>query len=87
MTTDPVISKRNAQQLLEQLDPVQLAAVVKLLEVMTYEGDDDVTEEDRDAIIASRDYFKSNPDGGVSFAQVVSDCGFTINQIRRGKAE
>jgi hypothetical protein len=45
-------------------------------------GDDDVlTEDDREAVAASREYFRQNPEGGVSFEEVVAECGFTMDEI------
>ena len=83
-----VEAKQHAHHLLEQLGPGQLDAVVKLLEVMVRPQDDDaLTEEDRQAIAASREYFRQNPQGGVSFEQVVAECGFTMEQIRSYKGD
>jgi len=41
-----------------------------------------LSEEDRRAVAASREYFRQNTEGGVSFEQVVADLGFTMDQIR-----
>ncbi|MCP5118259.1 MAG: hypothetical protein GY953_46185, partial [bacterium] len=70
--------KQHAYQLLDRLAPSQLDAVVKLLEVMVHHEDDELTDEDRRAIAASREYFRQNPEGGIPFEQVVADCGFTM---------
>jgi len=57
-----------------------LQAGVKLLEVMIHPDDDDtLTVEDRQAVTASREYFHQNPEGGIPFDQVVSECGFTMD--------
>jgi hypothetical protein len=78
------MDRQQAHQLLDQLGPAQLDAVGKLLEVMIAEEDgEELTEEDRRAVAASREYFRQNPEGGISFEQVVADCGFTMDQIRR----
>jgi len=75
--------RQQAHQLLDQLGPAQLDAVVKLLEVMIGDEDDEeLTEEDRRAIAASRDYFRQNPEGGIPFEQVVAECGLTMDQVR-----
>ncbi|HMF78687.1 MAG TPA: hypothetical protein VK604_23725 [Bryobacteraceae bacterium] len=66
-----------AHELLGYLGPSQLAAVVRLLEVMVDEEDEELTEEDRRAIAASREYFRQNPEGGLTFEQVAAECGFT----------
>jgi len=80
-------AKQHAHELLEQLSPDQIAAVVQLLEVMVEPDDEPLTEEDRRAVAASREYFRQNPEGGVSFEQVVADLGFTMDQIRGNKGE
>jgi hypothetical protein len=83
------MDRQQAHQLLDQLGPAQFDAVVKLLEVMTGDEDgDELTAEDRRAVAASRDYFRQNPEGGISFEQVVAECGFTMDQIRQqGESE
>jgi hypothetical protein len=75
--------RQHAHQLLDQLGPGQFDAVAKLLEVMTGEEDEELTEEDRRAVAASRDYFRQNPEGGIPFEQMVAECGFTMDQIRQ----
>ncbi len=79
MATD---SKQHAHELLEQLGPGQLAAVIHLLEVMI-DDEDELTEEDRQAIRSSREYFRDNPDGGLSFEDMVASCGLTMEQVRK----
>lgn len=81
MAADTLEAK--AHELLGQLNPGKLAAVVHLLEVMTHDEDDEeeLTEEDRRALRASDEYFR-NGGQGVSFEQVVVECGLTMEQIR-----
>lgn len=82
------MDRQQAHQLLDQLGPLQFEAIAKLLEVMMRDDDDEeLTEEDRRAIAASRDYFRQNPDGGLSFEQVVAECGFTMDQVRQHHGE
>jgi hypothetical protein len=76
-------NKQHAHELLEQLGPGPLAAVVHLLEVMIEAEEDELSEEDRDAIRKSREYFRANPEGGLSFEDVVAGCGFTMDQVRQ----
>ena len=76
-----------AHELLGQLGPSQLAVVVQLLEVMLHDdedGEDELTEEDSRAVAASREYFRQGGEG-LSFEQVVAECGFTMDQIRGSK--
>jgi hypothetical protein len=56
-----------------------LAAVVRLLEVMIDDQDDELTDEDRGAIAGSREYFRQNPESGLSFEEeeMVTSLGFT----------
>jgi hypothetical protein len=75
-----------AHELLGQLGPGKLAAVVHSLEVMIDDEDEDPTEEDRRALRASDEYFR-NGGQGVLFEQVAADLGFTMEQIRGAKNE
>ena len=79
--------KHHAYELLDQLGPGQLAAVVQLLEAMVHDEDDTLTGADRKAVTASREYFRKNPEGGVPFDQVVADLGFTMDQVRNYKGD
>ena len=82
------MDRQQAHQLLDQLGPAQLDAIVKLLEVMIRDEDgDELNEEDRRAIATSRDYFRKNPEGGIPFEQVVAECGFTMDQVRLRQGE
>lgn len=72
----------HAHALLDLLPPAKLNAVHSLLEVMIDE-DDGLSEEDRRAIATSREYFRQGGEG-ISFEQVLAECGFTMEQIRAG---
>ena len=74
-----------AHELLGQLGPNQLAAVVQLLEVLVHDENDELTDEDRRVVAASREYFRQGGEG-LTFEQVVAECGFTMDQIRESKA-
>jgi hypothetical protein len=82
MATNTLDAKQHARELIDQLGPSQIAAVVRLLEVMTGDDDDELTEEDRRAVIASRQYFEQGGEG-IPFEQVLAECGFTMDQIRK----
>ena len=87
------MDKQHAHQLLDQLDPSQLAAVVRLLEVMADAAavpiseapidDEPVTQEEERAVAASKEWFKNHP--GIPFEDVVAELGFTMEQIRGDK--
>jgi hypothetical protein len=74
-----------AHELLGQLNPGKLAAVVHLLEVMVHDEEDEeeLSEEDRRALRASDEYFRKGGKG-IPFEQVVAECGFTMDQIQSG---
>jgi len=74
-------ARQHVHELVEQLGPDQVAAVLQLLEVMVEPPDEPLTEEDRRAVTASREHFRQNPEGGVSFEEFAAECGFTMDQI------
>lgn len=58
------------------------SAVRSLLAVMVDDEDeDDLSGEDRKAILAADEYFR-NGGQGIPFEQVVAELGFTMEQIR-----
>ena len=75
---------QHAHRLLDQLAPGQLAVVVPLLELMIRDEEDQLSEEDRRAVAASREYFRQGGEG-LSLEQVAAECGFTMDQIRGPK--
>jgi hypothetical protein len=81
------MDRQQAHELLDQLSPAQFDAVANLIEVMIGEDGEELTEEDRRAVAASRDYFQQNPDGGIPFEQVVAGCGLTMDQVRQHQGE
>ena len=81
------MERQRAHQLIDQLGAAQFDAVARLLEVILSEGDEEPTAEDRRALAASREYFRQNPEGGIPFEQVVAECGFTMDQVRRHQGE
>jgi hypothetical protein len=82
MATDTLDAKQHARELIDQLGPSQIDAVVRLLEVMTGDDGDDLTEQDRRAVAASREYFRQGGEG-LSLEQIAAGCGLTIDQIRK----
>jgi hypothetical protein len=89
MAANPSETKQHAHQLLDRLDPSRLAAVVHLLEVLIHDEDgeeEELTEKDRRAVAASREYFRQGGQG-IPFEQVVAECGFTMERIRGAKSD
>lgn len=82
MASDVTQERQQVHALLERLSVEKLNVVRSLLEVMVDDEDDEeLTEEDRRAIAASRDYFEKGGEG-ISFEQVVADLGFTTEPGR-----
>lgn len=79
-------TRTQVHELIDHLPPAQLAAVETLLKAF-FAGNslDDASEElseaDRQALRASDEYFRNGGEG-IPFEQVVSDLGFTMDQIR-----
>jgi hypothetical protein len=78
--------KQHVAELLDRLEPSQLSAVAKLLEAMARADDDELSEEDRQAITASLEYFDKGGEG-IPFEQVVADLGLTMDQVRNTKSD
>ncbi len=79
MAANSNLLEAKAHELLGQLGPSQLAVVVQLLEVMIHD-DDELSEDDRRAVTASREYFRQGGEG-LSFEQVVAECGFMPKRL------
>jgi hypothetical protein len=86
------MDKQHAHQLLDQLDPSQLDAVVRLLEVLTDPAtplseapidDEPESEEEARAVAASKEWFRNHK--GIPLEEVAADLGFTMEQIRGHK--
>lgn len=70
-----------AHELLGQLGPDQIAAVVHLLEVMVHEDDEELTEADRRAIQAGLDSLAKH--GPVPMDDVLADFGLTMAEFEK----
>lgn len=84
MIADPLHAR--GHELLDQLEPGKLEAVVRLLECMV---DDDVEDEEisageEAAVARSKQWFEGNE--GIPIEQVAAELGLTMDQIR-GVAE
>ena len=85
MASDLTLERQQTHTLLERLSAEKLRVVRSLLQVIV-DDEEELTEEDRRAVAASRDYFERGGEG-ISFDQVVADLGFTMDQVRSGKAD
>ncbi|WP_180539614.1 hypothetical protein [Nevskia soli] len=87
MSLDLQQELQQAHALLDQLPPAKLGVVRSLLAVLVDDDDEEeLTGEDRRALRASDEYFR-NGGQGIPFEQVVSDLGFTMEQIRGDQNE
>ena len=77
--------KQHAHELIDQLSPTQIGAVVKLLEVMIHDDDDELTEGDRAAIQEGRASLDKN--GGVPMEDVLADFGLTMADLEKMSTE
>ena len=86
------MDKQHAHQMLDQLSPGQLDAVIRLLEVLTDPvtplgdapiDDEPESEEEARAVAASKEWFRNHQ--GIPLEEVAADLGFTMEQIRGHK--
>lgn len=76
------VERQQTHAMIDLLPPAKLGVVRSLLAVMIDEDDEEeLTEQDRIALRASRDYFRRGGKG-IPFDQGVADLGFTMDQIR-----
>jgi hypothetical protein len=78
-------SRQHVHELIDRLDPGQLAAVGHLLEVMIHEDDEEMTEEDRAAIQAGLASLDKN--GGIPMEEILADFGLTAAEFEEMAAE
>ncbi len=94
MSLDLMQERQQAHAYLDRLPAAQLSAVRSLLETMLPDSvssvlanapieDEDVGEEEAQAVVRSKEWFQNNQ--GTSFEDVVAELGFTMDQIRNGK--
>ena len=86
------MDKQHAHQLLDQLDPGQLAAIGHLLEVMVDPvaraiaaappDDEPVTEEDRRRLHEGKAWFANRGGKGVPMEEVLAQAGPTPDDLR-----
>jgi hypothetical protein len=77
--------RQHAHELIDCLPETQLSALAGLLETIVDPGfeDEEISEEEAQAMLRSKEWFKHNP--GIPFEEVVAELGFTMEQIRNHK--
>jgi hypothetical protein len=83
MAADTLEAK--AHQLIGQLNPGKLAAVVHLLEVMVHEGEEPVTEEDRRRYHEGQAWFAERGGKGIPMTDVLADFGLKLDDFPSNK--
>ena len=94
MSLDVVQERQQAHAYLDRLPPAQLSAVRSLLETMLPDPvsralanapleDEEISEEEKQAVARSREWFKNNQ--GTSFEDVAAELGLTMDEIRNAK--
>lgn len=83
MATNALETK--AHELVGQLGPAQLAAVVQLLEVMIHEENEPVTEEDRRRFQDGQAWFASREGKGIPMDEVLADFNLKIEDFPLNK--
>ena len=79
--------KQHAHELIEQLPPDQVSAVVRLMRslLVTAPPDDEpVTEEERAALARSEDWFRARGGKGIAMEDVLADFGLTTDDFPEG---
>jgi hypothetical protein len=93
MASDQENEKQHAHELIEQLPPHQLSAVVGLLEAITDPvsrklaeaptDDEPETEDERRAVEQSKEWLRQRGGKGIPHAEVLKDFDLTIEDFRR----
>jgi hypothetical protein len=75
-------TRQHAHELIDQVPEAQLSTVVGLLETIVDPAleDEDISEEEAQAVARSKEWFKHNP--GTPFEEVVAELGLTMDQVR-----
>jgi hypothetical protein len=78
-------TRQHAHDLIDKMPEPQLSAVVGLLEAIVDSAfeDEQIGEEEAQAVARSREWFKRNP--GTPFEDIIAELGFTMEQIRNHK--
>jgi hypothetical protein len=78
-------TRQHAHELIDKMPETQLSALVGLLETIVDSDfeDEEISEEEAQAVTRSKEWFKHNE--GISFEEVVAECGLTMDQIRGNK--
>jgi hypothetical protein len=76
-------TRQQIHELIDQVPEADLPAIVSVLESMLDSDDEPMSDEERRAVAASREYFAKGGEG-IPLEQVLAECGFTIDEIRTG---
>ncbi|MBL8237496.1 MAG: hypothetical protein JNM66_08770 [Bryobacterales bacterium] len=90
------IDKQHAHALLDRVPPDQMTAAVRFLEFLLLDPvgrslaitpveDEEISEEEEEAVARSKEWFKHN--AGIPFEEIVAGLGFTMDQIRNHRID
>ncbi len=95
MANSSVNEKHQAHELIERLAPSQVSAVVGLLEAMldpvsraianASVDDEPETEQERQVVAASKDWFERRGGQGIPHEEVLADFGLTSDDLKKQK--
>lgn len=95
MANGSVNEKRQAHELIERLAPSQVTAVVGLLEAMldpvsraiadASVDDEPETDQERQVVAESKDWFERRSGQGISREEVLADFGLTPDDLKKQK--
>jgi hypothetical protein len=74
-------TRQHIHELIDEVPEAQLTAIASVLESILDLDDEPLTDEERRAVAASREYFAKGGEG-TPFEQVVAECGFTMDEVR-----
>jgi hypothetical protein len=78
-------TRQHAHKLIDRMPETQLSALVGLLETIVQPEfeDEEISEEEECSVAASKEWLKHNK--GIPFEDVVSEMGFTMEQVLNHK--
>ena len=95
MANSSVNEKHQAHELIERLAPSQVTAVVGLLEAMldpvsraianASVDDEQETDQERQVVAESKDWFERRSDQGIPHEEVLADFGLTSDDLKKRK--
>jgi hypothetical protein len=77
-------NRQQAHELPDRLPSDQMNTAVRFLEFLLLE-DEEIGAEEEAAVARSKEWFQHNE--GIPFEELVSDLGFSVDEVRKGSKE